>query len=473
MVHFLHHLIGAVMLFSVLHAAEHRHMLEWLDAVMIRVAGQGGGAAASPSAQEQASRPSIVMIGRDAFETVFDDRSPLPRDRLAELLAQIDPRRTRVLAVDIDLAPSVMERAADTARPLDAALAALVARGTAVVLGLPPAAGSTPGATLKWVQGRCADGIRFGGVQLHQRLGVVSRVVQGTPTLASVAFAAAGTHHGASTICDLARTAHEEEAFYDAIEHAGAGEHGGEEPESIPLSGAASNWATLQGDTHAVQLLDGHVAIEDAGKLRRVVFLGGAYNEGERMMTVGGEAWGVQVHAASFTSMVRDTRDVLFWVAALADIVIGVLFGYGFYWMWFWFQRIDNAVGSARPGLAWAGKFIGGRVVLLFLWMLSLSTVYLLIAFCAWMYSSDVWLNPGPIGIGMLLHTLSLRTDIIREAAGAHHHGGTTEPAGHDASHSSPAPLLRAAVRHLYMHHPGSILVQLPVIAAALLAAAF
>lgn len=471
MVHFLHHLIGAVLLFSVLHAAEHRHMLEWLDAVMIRVAGQGGPAAKSPSAQEQASHPSIVMIGRDAFETVFGDRSPLPRDRLAELLAQIDPRRTRVLAVDIDLAPSVTERAAGTARPLDAALAALVARGTAVVLGLPPAAGSTPGATLKWVQGRCADGIRFGDVQLHQRLGVVSRVEQGTPTLASVAFAAAGAHHGASTICDLARTAHEEEAFYDAIEHAGAGEHG--EPESIPLSGVASNWATLQSDTHAVQLLDGHVAIEDAGKLRRVVFLGGAYSEGERMMTVGGEAWGVQVHAASFTSMVRDTRDIPVWVAALADIVIGVLFGYWFYWMWGRFQHIDDAVGNARPGLAWAGKFIGGRMILLSLWMLSLLLVYGLIAFSAWLYSKDVWLNPGPIGIGMLLHTLSLRTDIIREAAGGHKQDGTTESVDHDASHSSPAPLLRAAVCRLYMHHPGSILVQLPVIAAALLAAAF
>jgi hypothetical protein len=456
-VHFLHHLIGAVMLFSILHFAEHKHMLAWLDAAMIRVAGMGHAAAPAQSAKD---RPSIVMIERDAFETVFDDRSPLPRDRLVELLAQFDARRTGVLAIDIDLAPTVTERAAGGMRPLDTVLADLAARGVVVVLGLPPPAATAPGATLAWVRARCADGIRFGDVALHQRLGVVSRVRGGAPTLARVAYQAAAPrhaadHHAASAICALAQRATGEAAFFDGVAHAGANEHGAAAAaESTPLSSVASNWATLRSDTHAVQLRGNQAVINDAGQLRKVVFLGGAYDDGERMLTVGGAAYGVQVHAASFTSLAMGTADASVWVVAASDILLGLLFGFLFHWMWERFSKLEHTVGAWQCTRAWVLHFYFVRLVLFGCWMLPLALAYISIVASSSIYAHGLWINPGPIIIGMFLHTLSLRSE-ASEAA----HGDHAAP----AAHSGVLARLRAPFALLLKHHPGSVLVQLPL----------
>jgi len=467
MVHFLHHLIGAAMLFSILHFAEHKHMLVWLDAAMIRVAGMGHPAA---PAQSAADRPSIVMIERDAFETVFDDRSPLPRGRLVELLAQFDASRTRVLAIDIDLAPTVSERAEGGVRPLDSALADLAARGVTVVLGLPPPAATAPGATLAWVRARCADGIRFGDVTLHQRLGVVSRVHGAAPTLAHVAHQAAAApqdagQHGTSAICVLAQQAGAETAFFDAVAHAGANEHDkAAPPESIPLSSVASNWATLRSDTHAVQLRSGQAAIDDAGQLRKVVFLGGAYDDGERMLTVGGAAYGVQVHAASFTSLATGTEDASLWTVATLDILLGLVFGFLFEWMWNCFKKLEDRVDTCP--LPWLLSFYFVRLALFLCWLLPLVLAYLAIAASSSLYAQGLWLNPGPIIIGMFLHTLSLRGEAIEESRGS----GESKTVHDD--HAAPQAMLariRASFALLLKDHPGSLLVQLPLTVSLLI----
>jgi hypothetical protein len=89
--------------------------------------------------------------------------------------------------------------------------------------------------------------------------------------------------------------------------------------------------------------------------------------------------------------------------------------------------------------------------VLFSCWMLPMVLAFGGIYLSSWMYEDGTWLNPGPIIIGMFLHTLSLRGET------AHGDHAAT------ATHSGTLARIRAPFALLLKHHPGSVLVQLPL----------
>ncbi|WP_025916231.1 CHASE2 domain-containing protein [Herminiimonas sp. CN] len=456
-----HHLIAATMLFAVLHFLEHKQMLEWLDAAMIRIAAVGGSPLPAQRDAAEAQRPSIIEIDRKAYESVFAEQAPLNRARLVELLDQIDRQRTGVLAIDIDLSPTVSERAAGVKRELDLALARLVRRGIRVVLALPSTAASAPGSNLAWVRARCVDGVAFADPTLHERLGVVSRVHIDTPTLALVAralAAAPGGEHGdvalAGRVCSLAAHQQDEQVFQDSV--TGADEagthvvHPAAEPR--PLNPIASDWRFLRTASHGMGLIKGAAAIEDSASLRHVVFIGGSYADTERFVTIGGPASGLAVHAASYISLALDTDDAPLWMVALLDLAIGVAIGFSFQWIWGKYAAYEKNLGAFQLCCAWWRKFTMLRFALLGIWLLPLLAAYIAMYASAQFFTSGMWLNPGPIIIGMFLHTLSLRH--------THHSEEQNSAEKHDS-----------VLHRLVSEHPASVFIQLPLTALLLVLA--
>jgi hypothetical protein len=102
------------------------------------------------------------------------------------------------------------------------------------------------------------------------------------------------------------------------------------------------------------------------------------------------------------------------------------------------------------------------RLVLFGCWMLPLVLAYFGIVASSWLYAHGLWLNPGPVIIGMFLHTLSLRGETSDAAHGAH---------GAAATHPGVLARIRAPFALLLKHHPGSVLVQLPLTVILLLLA--
>ena len=90
--HLLHHIIGATLIASVMLMLEGFHVLEWLDAAMLRASAEHGQIVRERTDQGEKYRPGIIEIDQPAFEKVFDEREPLARSRLEQLIASAAAR---------------------------------------------------------------------------------------------------------------------------------------------------------------------------------------------------------------------------------------------------------------------------------------------------------------------------------------------------------------------------------------------
>ena len=190
--HLLHHVIGASLIAALMLVLEGFHVLEWLDAAMLRASAEQGQLLERGKDPGAAYRPGIIEIDQPAFEQVFDEREPLEHTRLEQLIASAAARGSKVLAIDLDLAPAVYEQHKAGERPLDRMLDQLAANGRQLVLILPEQ--SDQNANLPWIRARCAAGIHFASPQIRERMGAVTRIELKSPVLAAVAFELA---HGA------------------------------------------------------------------------------------------------------------------------------------------------------------------------------------------------------------------------------------------------------------------------------------
>lgn len=474
--HLLHHVIGASLIAALMLALEGFHVLEWLDAAMLRTSAEQGQLLRKGADPGRAYRPGIIEIDQPAFEQVFEEREPLERKRLEQLLASLAQRGSKVLAIDLDLAPAVYEQQSEQqhsgGRSLDHVLDSLAISGHQLVLILPEQ--SDQNTNLDWIRERCVAGIHFASPQIRERMGAVTRIEVKSPVLAAVAFELAHGAQGqeqkqpmpaalseqkevaglANRVCQLAgRTGSEKELArwaFEPVIHGDAEDAAEQNAVTAPFHPSAMATAFLDPTRARVHLIDGRAGVAADAPRKQVVFIGATYDVRDRYTTAEGEQAGLHLHAAAYTSLGIGTADVNKYLVFVADIVIGVLLGCLFGGLWTLYGRaelaIDRRMASHDTGrlqrMGTLAEFYGIRLMLVFVWASPFIIAALAIYASRGLLEQGWWVNPGPLIAGMFLHAMSLRDE-------AHH------------PHEEVAGL--NVWQQLRRTHPGIVLVQAPL----------
>ncbi|KAB8045211.1 CHASE2 domain-containing protein [Janthinobacterium aquaticum] len=470
--HLLHHVIGATLIASLMLALEGLHVLEWLDAAMLRFSAEHGELVRERKDQGARYRPGIIEIDQPAFEQVFQEREPLERARLEQLIASAAERGSKVLAIDLDLAPAVHEEQHEGGRPLDRLLDKLATDGHQLVLILPEE--SPRNANLPWIRARCEAGVHFASPQIRERMGAVTRIELKSPVLAAVTFELAhGVHEQehkqplpgilseqkevvglANRVCQLAkRTGSEKELArwaFEPVIHGDAKDAKEQNAVTAPFHPSAMAAEFLDPTRTRARLIDGKAAVSPDALRKNVVYIGTSYDPRDRYTTAEGEQSSLHLHAAAHASLGIGTADVNKYVVFAADIVIGVLLGCLFGGLWTLYGRAELAIDKRMEEpdigrlhrMGTLAEFYGIRVILCVVWASPVLIGLLAIYLSHGALEQGWWVNPGPLIAGMFLHAMSLRDE-------AHH-----------PHEEVPGLNVWAQLRRT---HPGIVLVQAPL----------
>lgn len=441
--HLLHHMIGAALIASLMLALEGLHVLEWLDAAMLRASGEQSEMAPQRKDPGAAYRPGIVEIDEPSFQQVFKEREPLERSRLEQLLESTANQGAQVIAVDLDLAPALYEEPGH--RPLDALLDRLAGAGKQLILTLPEV--STSNANLAWIRARCAAGVHFASPVIHERMGAVTRVELKSPVLSAVTFELAHGMQGqgqnepmpaalseqkegaslADRVCALARrTASEKDlarwAGQPALHGDGDAKDAAEQNAvTAPFHPTALAPQFLNPTRARVKLIDDKAATDAGAAAKKVVFIGASHDVLDQFTTAEGSLPRLHLHAASYTSLGIGTADVNKYAVFVIDIVLGVFLGCLFGGLWTMYGQAELAVDGKMSDdsldrLHRAGSlaaFYGVRVMMIVVW----ATPFLIGALAMYLshglLEQGWWVNPGPLIAGMFLHAMSLRDEAL------------------------------------------------------------
>ncbi len=436
---------------------DHAHVLDWLDAGMLRLVGARNGAPTALADPFAANRPVIVDIDRRAYGDLFDERSPLDRYRLAELFGLLDRPAVRVVAVDIDVSPALSSQATPGQDLLDRTIDRLASAGRSVVLVLPDPSPSD--AKLAWIRARCTmPGIHFASPLIRERFGAVTLADTKIPTLSAVAYGLThpGAEHGAlkRRVCELAATSTSDQSLVDAAGRAS------EADGDLPLHPHAVAASYLIPVTTGVILKGGALALEDDLPLRDVVFVGGDYERSDRFRTADGVLSGLYVHAATFASLSSGAHRVDTLLGFLFDVFSAVVLAFLFSAVWKFYDgfaspRLARAgslipFSSRSPGAAW--MIVQARLAIILVWAVPVALSYGAFLATHWLLLSGAWLNPGTLVIGMFLEARSHREEPNE----------LSHPAGPDGSSRRAGWLHRLATEH-----PDTVVTQ-PLVTAVL-----
>jgi hypothetical protein len=138
----------------------------------------------------------------------------------------------------------------------------------------------------------------------------------------------------------------------------------------------------------------------------KIVFLGGSYGKDDKFQTVEGDFGGVFLHAAGLYSFIEPVERSSHLWAVLVDVVTGVLLGYLFVFLWRKYNSCKYNYEKAEGYLDMLKKYILMRfwlILNLAVMGLLLITAYYL---SGYLLRYQLWLNPGPIIVGMFLDAL-------------------------------------------------------------------
>jgi hypothetical protein len=393
---------------SVMITLEKLRWMDWLDAVMLNVV-----ATEAPNEQlPPRSLPKLVLIDAQAYADYFRARSPLDRDTLGRVIDELLSTRPSALMVDLQLEPGPDEV---LPRPLDGLLAAAAqpqGERAAVRITLPLPVLRTPAVdarSMQWMRQLCAAGVHFGSAELRSHFGSVVRLDQDPLALAQVARAPSreeshGEHHrhgdsAPASLCSLARQGATLEVTWSMLRSTA------DHRRSAPLA------PVLVKHLDATQLpwRPGQTAAQLTAGAN--VVLGGAYDSQDRFVTsaLPESVPGALVHASALANPGRDGHHAWAW---LTDVVLGTALGFLFHALWRW-------VGSYAMPEDWSGRDLARACLVpckaLAPWAVAAAISYVLMLAAGWLMTNAMWLNPGPMVLGMMLHTLLLKEEAAEE----------------------------------------------------------
>ena len=400
----LHHLLAAALMASAMLALEKVRWMDWLDAVMLSLVGTE----APSTALQPGSLPQLVLINGQAYAERFSARSPLDRAALSELLGELLSARPASLLVDLQLEPAPDESMPRALDQLLAAAAKPQADKAGVHITLPLPIARTPALdqrSVEWMRKLCEAGIQFGSAQVRSHFGSVVRLDQDPLSLAQVARLGAVSAHGEAgshaverpvTLCGMARQGATLEVIWGMLDSTDQHHQSAPLAPALVKQLAASSLAWLPGQTAS--------RLRAGGQL----VLGGAYDSQDRFITsaMAEPVPGALLHASALANPGRDGHHALAW---MADVLLGTLLGLGFSVLWAWVGHSELDSNLWRwPDVvrAW-----GVPVKALVPWLAAALIGYALMKAAGWLMAHSVWLNPGPMVLGMLLHTLLLKDE--------------------------------------------------------------
>lgn len=423
----LHHLQVALAVASLVGLLHVSGQLAWLDAAMLRLAGAAHRTVMPVPPAATSGMPEVLLLSEAMYERDFQQRSPLDRARVAQLLEALFPAESKApatLVIDLDLSDTGHD-AAGQAR-LDGLLGRLVASGTRLVLPVPLWVTSAEASALKlrWIRDvACAWNLKGPGLVTFASPLVRTQgglVLQYSPRELSLGVAATRPP-GAETVCEQTPGTQAERLVMTGTAHVDdLKTRTAHAPAMRPFN--AHFFAALDQHVHVLKTID--QPLDDPSPARRwaegVVFLGGGYDHRDRFETPltqdGVPIDGVTLHAATYFSTMAPVNDRLHLLAWLIDVAVGV--GAGFL-----FARLWGARAQAAQRGAWTG-YLGPKLLTLLTLAMALALAALAVQVAAQKaYPNNLWISPGPVVLGVFAKLLLTG---LHAAAG---HGGSSEHA--------------------------------------------
>ncbi len=130
----------------------------------------------------------------------------------------------------------------------------------------------------------------------------------------------------------------------------------------------------------------------------RAVFFGAAFGEEDAFLTPLGELYGVEIHAASYLSLIESLRTDHRIAEFMVDIVFGFLFGC--FIAWCWERYFELKLSNDSDDRLWAPFWLVGLAA-------GVSGIAAGLTVVSWLLLvyGGIWASPIPMAVGMLLES--------------------------------------------------------------------
>lgn len=413
---FVHHLRAALAVASIVTLLHSAGLLGWLDGLVLRIVGAGGSAPLAAS-YARPDLPVVMLISKSLYEREFAQSSPLSRNKLAQLIRGIPleaGQRPASVVIDLDLSPSP-RAAGSTDKPdigsdeLDSALLTLLSSGARVVLPLPVrvATPESQDSKFRWLQSMCRrntasqkDRLIFAIPDVSTHQGVVMQWDSHAPSLGRLT-----ADPLPKSICDFAledSSAGRASLLVGTLGYNAAISEARREIAYEPFN--AKFFAASETQVFVANKLSELATIANNGALAgKVLFIGGAYDDRDRYAVPfepnGRPVEGVIIHAATYYSALHPVSSSEGLTAFAMDLLLGIAMGYCFAFTWGWHQRIS--LEGASCSAAWWKQAAPRFSLLVNIALVGFLVAALMVISNRMLYPVNVWINPGPIIIGV------------------------------------------------------------------------
>lgn len=404
LLHQAHHIYVSCVIAALLVICEHFGLFGWLDSTFLRVAAAIKQDNAGPQDNRIPQTLRIVKIDNTFFENEFWQKSPLDRSILQNTVNNIAITRPKTIVIDLDLSPgkeSKDEAAAQT--KFDEYLVQLIQNNKInVVLSTPFPVVSEELIKAKhsWMKRMCDGGVVFAMSAIDVEQSVAIKYNNQLPSLGNLT-ASIEKNGMTNPLCDLVKQGIEQSGF---LTKEMPFDFGYESKEKRPLS-----MATFANRNHLVTALKSQYDTIKEQKSGETIFIGSGYNPNDEFLTPLGKASGVEIHAATYYSNIHKTENIGHVYAIILDIILGFICGNLFHNSWkIYFTAYNRFLGDNNESLT---SYVKTKIILAINITLPILIMTGLIFSCSWLLYKQMWINPSPMVIGVLIKSILLSKD--------------------------------------------------------------
>jgi len=430
-------LMGALLVASIIVLLKHYGFLDRLKTITLSSIISVAPADHNNNRKEDEEEPFLFIIKQSAYETYFNQCSPLDRGILSEMLSFFDTEgnRPKVLAIDLDLSPNhepgkcIDKNNDGKLSPSDnnnkdtkllCRLESIAKNGTELVLVVPEPVLTKKAreAKLSWMKRLLSSSkhVHFGISTLLNHDGVVLKYIKAPSTFAHAIMRSVKNIENKNndnkevTSMEVMRQPYDGGNLNPALEKSlsllinrkwrnGLNEYDFFKDQHIKILNP--DYIKLP-DKHIIELKETekkdtdtekfHESFANLGSLKikdKIVILGGDYGTTDYSITPHGKYTGVMLHYAAYYSIINREKKVINWVEFVLDIIVGFFLSLYLHWI----LKIN---------------FLIKHIILRMIPVVSVIAVIMLLGFFSLLLfqKSDIWINPAPLFVGILIEVL-------------------------------------------------------------------